>query len=220
MRQLHLIRHAESASNAGLPSDMPHTIPITPLGQEQADRFAAMWDDPPQLIVHSPFIRTEQTSVPLRNRFPGIPVEKWEVQEWTYLCPKRYKNTTHAQRHPAVEEFWNKNDPLYHDGEGAESLAALFHRVGVMLTKAAGLQLDTAAIFTHGHFMRATLWSVLFNPRPETKEEMARFRYFCSAVEIPNVSILTLRCHNNEYDFGGRWTIGKFWNLVNQGASK
>jgi broad specificity phosphatase PhoE len=225
MRQLLLVRHAESASNAGLPTETPASIPLTDRGFDQAERFAKAWGEPPQLIVFSPYIRTVQTSRLLELRFPDVPTDEWAVQEWTYLCPERYKNTTHQQRQPDVEAFWDRNNPGYKDGRGAESFIGLFNRVGDMLSRASARKEDTIVMFTHGHFMRAVLWAVLFRgalgSMPETPDEMARFRQFCSAVEVPNVSMMTL-LHNgdNEYGIGGRWTVGKFWNLLNPDASK
>ncbi|MDR2188599.1 MAG: histidine phosphatase family protein [Azonexus sp.] len=35
---IHLVRHGESAANAGLPTTDPGLIPLTPRGQAQADQ--------------------------------------------------------------------------------------------------------------------------------------------------------------------------------------
>src|SRR5271170_2253647 len=127
-RQLYLVRHAESASNAGLLTEQPGTYPITAQGQAQAERFAASWGEPPDLIVTSPYVRTQMTAEPFRKRFPDVPHEIWQVQEWTFLCPDHYKGTTFESRKPHVRKFWERNDPAYRDGSGAESFLDLFFR--------------------------------------------------------------------------------------------
>ncbi len=93
MKRLHLIRHAESHSNAGLPTERPGTYPITALGRAQAERFALSGGEP-DLIVTSPYVRTQMTAEPFRKRFPDVPHETWPVQEWTFLSPEYYKGTT------------------------------------------------------------------------------------------------------------------------------
>ena len=98
MPTIQLIRHAESEGNAGLPTNDPASIPLTHHGYEQAAALAATFTTAPDLIIVSPFIRTQQTAAPLIARFPEVPVEKWAVQEFTYLNPNKYLGTTETQR--------------------------------------------------------------------------------------------------------------------------
>lgn len=212
---LHLVRHAESFSNAGLPTEEPGTYPITDAGRAQAERFAASWGPtPPALIVTSPYVRTQMTAAPFREKFPAVPHETWTVQEWTFLCPSRYKGSTFESRKPAVREFWNRNDPAYSDGGGAETFVELFRRVGRMFDQASNRPEGVITVFTHGHFMRAVLWSLLFEARPETQDSMDRFRKFTEAVEVPNLAMLTLQSDGNEWKPGGLWHVGRMWRLV------
>ncbi len=196
MKLVYLIRHAESASNAGLPTEEPGTYPITETGRLQAWRFADSWGSgPPQLIVTSPYVRTQMTAAPFRQRFSKVRHETWDVQEWTFLCPKLYKGTTFDGRRPHVREFWERNDPSHVDGTGAESFVQLFERVQRTLDQAKGHAAESIVIFTHGHFMRAVLWSLLQEPLPTSPASMRRFRSFTEAVEVPNLGQLTLREH-------------------------
>ncbi|HKC86457.1 MAG TPA: phosphoglycerate mutase family protein, partial [Blastocatellia bacterium] len=115
-----LIRHAESAGNAGLTTSRPDTIPLTGKGIDQASRLADSFTRPPTLIVTSPYIRTQQSARPTIERFPAVRREQWPVQEFTYLAPARYQDTTDADRWPFAEKYWSRCDPHYIDGEGAE----------------------------------------------------------------------------------------------------
>lgn len=196
MKHVHLVRHAESHSNAGLPTEEPGTYPITEAGRLQAWRFADGWSPgPPQLIVTSPYVRTQMTAAPFRKRFSEVPHETWRVQEWTFLCPKLYKGTTFDGRRPHVREFWERNDPAHVDGDGAESFVQLFERVQEMLGQAKAHPAESIVIFTHGHFMRAVLWSLLQEALPTSPASMRRFRSFTEAIEVPNLGLLTLREH-------------------------
>ena len=200
MKQLHLVRHGESASNAGLATDSHDTYGITDLGRSQAEHFAKGWSDaPPGLVVSSRYVRTQETARPFMQRFPEVPHETWDVQEWTQLCPKHYRGTSHTQRLPKVRAYYDRRDPHYCDGEGAESFADLFKRVHAMLTKAEKRSEDVIAMFTHGHFMRAVLWSLLVESHPDTPKSMGRFVQFTDAFVIPNLAMLTLRLHHEQW---------------------
>jgi len=80
------IRHGESTGNAGVPCHDLGAIELTELGQEQAREVAASWIEAPALIVTSPYTRTQQTAAPTIARFPGVPVEVWPIEEFTYLA--------------------------------------------------------------------------------------------------------------------------------------
>ncbi|EQB02035.1 hypothetical protein L485_01625 [Sphingobium baderi LL03] len=118
------IRHGQSTGNAGVPCDDLGAIELTELGQEQAREVAASWTQAPALIVTSPYTRTRQTAAPTIARFPGVPVEVWPIEEFTYLQPARWNGTRSAERMPHLERYWSAADPDYCDGEGAEGSVA------------------------------------------------------------------------------------------------
>lgn len=101
-----LVRHGESAANAGAVTTDPASIPLTEAGRGQARSTAAAIMQRPNLIVVSSYLRTRQTTAPSIERFPDVPVETWPVQEFTYLSPGRCAGTTTAQRRPLVEAYW------------------------------------------------------------------------------------------------------------------
>ena len=203
MRHIYLIRHAESYSNAGLPTEEPGTYPITDAGKAESERFAQVWAEEPQLIITSPYLRTQMTAEPMRAKYPKAAHDEWKVQEWTFLCPSRYKGSTFASRQPHVREFWERNDPMYQDGGGAESYMDLMGRVALFRQRLRPRQEKQIVIFTHGHFMRAVVWSHLYDRWRHTPETMARFRKFTEAMEIPNLAVLSFHAEA----IASQWTM-------------
>ena len=51
MKTLWFIRHAESLSNAGFPTETPHAIGLSAKGLGQAAALARQWRTVPDLIV-------------------------------------------------------------------------------------------------------------------------------------------------------------------------
>ena len=184
-----LIRHAESAGNAGLTTSRPDTIPLTGKGIDQASRLADSFTRPPTLIVTSPYIRTQQSAGPTIQRFPTARQEQWQVQEFSYLSPERYRGTTVTDRRPFVEKYWSKCDPHHIDGEGAESFADFIRRVQRAIDGLWSCQSEFVAVFGHGLFLRAMIWRMLFGARPINPSTMSSFRHFLDATTMPNTAI-------------------------------
>ena len=160
------IRHGQSTGNAGVPCHDLGAIELTELGQEQAREVAASWIEAPALIVTSPYTRTQQTAAPTIARFPGVPVEVWPIEEFTYLQPARWNGTRSAERMPHLERYWQDADPDYCDGEGAESFATLLRRCETALDRLAAMPTDSLAyVFGHGQFIQACLLYTSPSPR-------------------------------------------------------
>lgn len=185
-----LIRHGESIGNAGLVTTQPDTIPLTEKGAEQALRLADSFMEPPALIVTSPFTRTQQSAWPTIERFPTARQEQWQIQEFSYLSPGRYQDTTIADRKPFVEKYWSRCDPHYIDGEGAESFADFIQRVQQAIERLWSCQSDFVVVFGHGFFMRAMIWRMLFGARPINAGTMSSFRHFTAGTTMPNTAII------------------------------
>ena len=82
-----LVRHGESAANAGTATTDPATIPLTPRGHDQAERVAVALSERPDLIVVSPYLWTRETAEPAMRRFPDVPVETSRASERYGLLP-------------------------------------------------------------------------------------------------------------------------------------
>lgn len=121
MKRVRLIRHGESAANAGQASRDHESIPLTPRGLQQAITVARSFTEAPELIVVSPFARAQSTAQETATVFPTVAFETWPIQEFTYLEPARCVDTAVAQRREWVETYWMRAAPDYSDGDGAES---------------------------------------------------------------------------------------------------
>lgn len=190
MPLVRLIRHGQSASNAGETTVYPDTIPLTPLGHAQAALVASCFLRPPRRVVFSAFDRAVQTAQPLCERFPEVPVAVWPVQEFTYLAPRRYIGTTRRDRAAAVADYWQRLDPRFRDGEGSESFIDFWDRVEGFLER---LQTTTGStvVFSHGQFLRGVMLRVLAGPLG-AQEAMTRFRAIRTAVAYPNAAMTVL----------------------------
>jgi len=153
-----LVRHGQSASNAGLPAVGHGEVPLTALGQEQAREVARRVNRQPDRLIVSPFLRTQETAAPIRERWPRTPCEVWPIQELTYLSPARCKGTTADVRRPWIEAYWRGCDPDYLDGPDAESFRAFMARLGDFDSRLSALDGDFAIAVGHGQFFRAYLW--------------------------------------------------------------
>ncbi|MCP2340975.1 histidine phosphatase family protein [Actinomadura rupiterrae] len=193
LRRVWLIRHGESESNAGLPTNGPGAAPLTALGRRQAERVAAMIPSAPSLIVSSTFVRARETALPARRRFPDVPYEEWPVQEFTYLGSLHGPNTTAEQRRPYSKSYWDRSDPALVDGGDGESFQDLITRARLMLdTLAARPERGLITVFTHGLFMRAAMWTLLTGITKPTSEQMRQFRHFIETSATPNATIAEL----------------------------
>ena len=191
-KEVWLIRHAESTANAGaVAGDDPAVSPLTEYGHAQAKALASVFDRAPDLFVVSPYLRTHETAAPAMARFPDVPVEIWPVQELTYLAPARCVGLNTAGRRPMVEEYWQRCDPLWIDGEGAKSFSKVLERVRTLAERIAALSLPLIAIFTHGLFMRA--WQLVkMHPNETDAALMARFWAFAHTTSVRNGEILRI----------------------------
>ncbi|MFP3968963.1 histidine phosphatase family protein [Actinomadura fulvescens] len=189
-----LIRHGESESNAGLPTNGPGASPLTRLGRHQAERVAASFQESPELIVSSSFVRARETAAPTRERFPEVPYEEWPVQEFTYLGNLHGPATTGEQRRPFAEAYWRRADPGYINGGDGESFHDLVTRARSCLTRLADRpEQGLIAVFTHGIFMRAVLWSLFTGIVTPDTAAMRAFRTFTATCVVPNGAIVELR---------------------------
>lgn len=179
-----LIRHAESTANAGLPSKSPASTPLSELGRQQA---VAIRIPEPTLIVVSGYIRTSQTAEPTIARYPHVPVEVWPVEEFTFLNPAKYVNTTQEQRTPAVLAYLARNDPEYRDGGAAESFYDLLSRASETLDRLKLERYKGAAVFSHARFIQALRW--IEEGRAGTPRD---FLSWVDDHPVPNASITSL----------------------------
>lgn len=186
-----LVRHAESAANAGLVSSDPGLIPLTEKGQAQAVAYAQTITEAPAIIITSPFSRAIDTSKPAVAMFPGVPVEQLDIGEFTYLDPASCVGTTAGDRKARVDAFWKDANPDYLDGPGAESFSGFIHRTAVALERLRALD-GNAIVFGHGQVMQAMRWLLQRAPEVIDSETMQDFRQYDLDNPISNCEAITL----------------------------
>ncbi|XXD81326.1 histidine phosphatase family protein [Pseudomonas sp. Z5-35] len=186
MKHVRLIRHGESAANAGQATLDHATIPLTPKGVEQAHLVALSFNHAPALIVASPFTRAHSTAMATAAAFPHIPFETWPIHEFTYLEPARCIDTTVAQRRGWVDAYWAKADPGFTDGDGAESFLDFIARAQSFLKRLAEHPAQDIVAFTHGQVINAVAWLIERKPLGIDGEAMVDWREYEIANQVPN----------------------------------
>jgi len=201
IKHVRLVRHGESAANAGAASADHATIPLTPKGLKQARLAAMSFTRAPDLIIASPFARAQGTAMATVAAFPGVPVETWPIQEFTYLEPARCANTTVDQRRAWVDAYWSRSDPTYVDGAGAESFRDFIHRAQSFLDRLAEHPAQDIAVFSHGQVINAIAWLIERKPQVIDRQIMANWREYEIANHVPNCCGYKLTKHPCEADW-------------------
>ena len=192
VREIWWIRHAESLGNAGARTRLPGAFSLSERGAAEAAEFGRWFERQPALIVISPFTRARETAAPVIARQSNCAVEEWPVQEITYLAPARCADTTEAERAPMAREFWQRSDPHYVDGAGAESFAGFVARVDDALERARRCTGSFVAIFTHAQFMRGIIWRTLHPALPVTGDTMQMYHRLVLSIPVPNCAIMPM----------------------------
>ncbi|RMP59123.1 hypothetical protein ALQ18_02173 [Pseudomonas marginalis pv. marginalis] len=207
MKHVRLIRHGESAANAGEASLDHASIPLTPKGVEQACLVAGTFVQTPDLIVASPFSRAQATAMQTVAAFPSVPFEIWPIQEFTYLEPARCINTSVAHRRDWVEAYWAKADPTFADGEGAESFLDFISRAQSLLDRLAEHPAHDIVVFSHGQIINAVAWLIERNPLTIDGQAMTEWREYEITNHVPNCCGYKLTKHPE--DAGWRLSPGE-----------
>jgi broad specificity phosphatase PhoE len=210
MLTLWLIRHGETTSNARLPAvEAGSAGNLTARGYLQAEQIAAALPHSPDLIVTSPLWRTKHTAEPVCKRFPTVPQVEWAVQEFSYLAAKAYDNAkTIEQRRLLDQDYWQRADPDYVSGAGAESFASLMTRVRLIQDRlhqlaSANDSNSFVLVFSHAWFMRAVIWSLVNQSTEISPQQMWRLHHFAGGLSIPNGAIFKVQVCASEIWFTG-----------------
>jgi 2,3-bisphosphoglycerate-dependent phosphoglycerate mutase len=206
------VRHAQSESNAGGKTTLSKDIPLTELGKLQAQARAQSITREPDLIIHSPYIRTSQMVGYLKGVYPQAPVQEWPIEEFTYLDPMRWpQRSTREQRLGAINEYWMRLDPWYKDGPRAESFVDMITRVYRSLSNLeARFKAGDRYIVSYGHgqFMGALRMIVeCSHPEAEPREFIYFFREAQQREPIPNAGGFSLRYGAENAGDVPRWAV-------------
>ena len=181
-------------------------IPLTQVGHEQAQALADQWDFTPSRIIVSPYLRTQQTAAPTIARFPQVPVETWDIHEFTFWDRNYWGQSSPEEAFEEVMRYWRVSDPNYRQGMNSkagysESFADLLARAETTLQRLEALpDGERVLLFTHGHFIQA-LRHVLLFPHWTAEQKMQNFRVYDEENRVKNTELITLQ-----------WKEGK-WRL-------
>lgn len=189
-REFIFIRHGESESNAGLVTQYPSTVNLTPKGIQQASDAATRWQDAPDVFITSKYVRTVQTARPFLQKFPHVPSEEWDIHEFTHLDPDKYKGTNFADRLPHVQAYWEKADPYHKDGTLAESFAAFMQRCLNTLERMRQSHHTRSVVFCHGYFMKGLMLAVDGHFSVVDSDTMHRFYAFNKSMPLDNCGVV------------------------------
>jgi len=153
-----LIRHGQSTSNAGAITTDPGSTPLTERGRAQAQAVANAFTQAPDLVVTSPYIRTQQTAEPTQARFPTAAHQQWHIQEFDSLAHSKYEGTTKKDRRPWWKNYWRTADPNYKDDGTGESFFEVLGRVETMFKQLRETDSEFTALFAHGIFNSVVMW--------------------------------------------------------------
>jgi 2,3-bisphosphoglycerate-dependent phosphoglycerate mutase len=197
MKNIWLIRHGECGSNTGEMTTHPGASTLTHKGMMQSRCIASFINHRPDIIIHSPFIRTLQSARMTMDKFPDVTVEEWPVQEFIYLPHEKYKHTTQADRQVAVSEYWRQNKPALKTSVEAESFIEFIDRMQCLVEKLVSTK-GHVIVFTHGHVIRAMIWKVITGVLKDDETAMLRYRSLRQALRIPNAAILKISLDEQE----------------------
>ncbi len=210
MIEVWYIRHGESEANAGQATETPEAIGLTKLGKEQADKVSIAFEKVPNLIITSKYKRAIQTAQPTAQRFRDIAVETWPVHEFTYLSPAKLGNTTQQERKPLSQAYWEKCDPAFIHGEGAESFERFISRVKNLQEQIINTDNKFVAVFCHGFVIKTLLWANLLGTFKTSSEYMRNFYSFHNSFDFPNCGIIKA-----EYQFAKKLYSGIITDHLN-----
>ncbi|WP_347929178.1 histidine phosphatase family protein [Pseudomonas helvetica] len=205
MKKVRLIRHGESAANAGERTRDHASIPLTAKGLEQAHLVARSLTIARGLVVTSPFLRAQATALATTALYPTAVFETWPIHEFTYLAPARCVDTTLAQRRGWVDAYWQRSDPAFSDGEGAESFFDLVARALAFLERLAEQPANDIVVFSHGQFMNTVRWLLENWPLEVDGHAMLDWRQYEIANHVPNCQGFSLSRHADGKD----WVLGR-----------
>ena len=210
MKEFWMIRHAESQANAGFKTKNQKTTFLSDLGEKQAVRLMEKLSTlrNPDLIVYSSFPRSQLTISPYLDKWK-TKEETWDVEEFNYLSQIKWANTSFEERKTPKEEYWDRNDPHFHDGDGAESYSDLLHRAERMLRKVLERKENKIWIVTHGQFMKAVTLLLMSEGLNKEIPSMKKFKTFMDNHNIPNCGLIRVKVEDGSYwiSFKDLWDL-------------
>jgi len=188
-----LVRHGVCKTDVACP--WPALVPLTCTGWKQANAIAASCQEIPALVVTSSFLRSQQTAIPLLQKF-SIQSQIWPVHEFTYLGRLHGQPLSKLQRLQFVEAYWSQLDPTLTDE--AESFVTFMLRIQGIVQRLLSLDKPFIVVFTHEMVIRAIQLVLSSDGALNiTPTLMADFRCTLLQEPFPTGTILPIRIQDN-----------------------
>ncbi|KTD60071.1 histidine phosphatase family protein [Legionella shakespearei] len=187
---LWLVRHGETEVNRGVWSINPNDTVLTSRGKEQAEKIAEQVRHKPDLFLVSPLIRAQQTSQYFINKWPDTAIINVAIQEFVYLSPQRLALLSQEERRVQINEYWQKADPFYCDGDDTESFAGFLQRVAAFHDSLLAMEGYVVAV-GHGQFFKAFQLGLTYGFNPD-KKWMQQFRTQETTFPLGNGEVMKL----------------------------
>ncbi len=191
-RTVWLVRHGESTANAG-GITMPHAdIPLSALGQRQAQAVALLLPAQPAQVWCSHFARAQATAQPYTQRTGVAGQPHPLLHEFDAIDPALIAGMDGAARRPIADAFWAAGDAQRRMGVQAESFAEFAARVDRFMQQDLPALPHASVLFGHGIWFGMLAWRLLgFDAL--AADGMRRFRRFQQGLPMPNAAVYLLQ---------------------------
>jgi alpha-ribazole phosphatase len=191
IKRITLVRHGQSLSNAGGVTMAHDAIPLTPLGQLQANKLAGLLPQNPSGVLASAFARARQTATPYCERL-GLAAQVHPLaHEFSAIDPALLEGMTGAERRPVADAYWREADPGKRMGAAAETFHEFEARVEAFMTGSLPELTDGTILFGHGLWIGLLCWKLLGFKRRDSLG-MKNFRRFILGLPMPNCAVYCL----------------------------
>lgn len=202
MKTLYFIRHGQSTANAGGVTLDNSIIPLSDLGLLQAKKLATeslhLLPQLPYEVYTSSYLRTQQTAIPYCQAVNTQPKICTIFHEFTNIDPRLLQGMTGDERWPFVKSYWEKSDPYWREGSGAETFIEFDKRVSEFIQHIPEFEHHTV-FFGHGLFFSLLIWKIL-GFTVTNNANMLAFRQFQLALPMPNCAIYALNYINTNHN--------------------
>jgi alpha-ribazole phosphatase len=196
-----LVRHGQSQANAGGVTLENSLVPLTKLGELQAQALAPLLPSTAAGIWSSPFRRALDTATPYCERIAQPAARHDDLREFEVIDTLQMRGSAFTERNAAVVRFWETAEPDHRMGPTAETFREFHERIARVRTHWLPNLADGTVIFGHGMWMALLFWQMWGFERND-HAAMIRFRRFQLGFPMPNAALYGLT-----HVAPGKWDI-------------
>jgi len=196
-----LVRHGQSHANAGGATLENPLVPLTQLGELQAQALAPLLPLTPCDIWSSPFKRALDTAAPYCARVCQSAMLHEDLREFEVIDTVQMRGSEFAERNAAVARFWVLAEPDQRMGPAADTFREFHERIARVRTQWLPNLTDGTVIFGHGMWMALLFWQMWGFERID-HASMIEFRRFQLGFPMPNAAL-----YNVTAVAAGKWAI-------------